>query len=64
MLILILFSLVILLFIPDLVIASSNIEELLICYDGLTGISNCADENNDASAGDYIPSIGGAFPFP
>ena len=60
----ILFSLVTLLFMPDLVIASSNIGESLLCYDGLTGISDCVGQNNDGSAGDYIPSIGGAIPFP
>lgn len=64
MLISILFSLVLLLFMPDLFIASSNIEESLVCYDGLTGISDCVGENNDGSADAYIPSTGGAILFP
>jgi hypothetical protein len=48
----------------DPVIASSNIGESRVCYDGLTGISDCVGENNDVRSGDYIPSIGGAIPFP
>lgn len=59
MLISILSSLVTLLFLPELVIAYSNIGESLVCYDGLTGISDCVGQNNDGSAGDYILSIGG-----
>lgn len=62
MLISILSSLVTLLFLPELVIASSNIGESPVC--GLTGISDFVGQNNDGSAGDYIPSIGGAIPFP
>jgi hypothetical protein len=55
----ILFSLVTLLFMPDLATAFSNVGESLVCFDSLTGISDCVGQNTDGRAGDYIPSIGG-----